>query len=55
MIHSIAPLNVASQGVAKKLGSINRGPGKLPPPYENSPIEIWGQSREQWRARRAAR
>ena len=55
VIHSIAPLNVASQGVAKKLGSINRGPGKLPAPYENSPIEIWGQSRDQWRARRGAR
>lgn len=54
MIHSIAPANVASQAVAKKLGSINRGAGKLPPPYENAPIEIWGQSRDEWRARRAA-
>jgi RimJ/RimL family protein N-acetyltransferase len=53
MIHSIAPDNVASQQVARKLGSINRGAGKLPAPYEDAPIEIWGQSRDQWRARRA--
>lgn len=53
VIHSIAPANIASQGVARKLGSMNRGPGRLPAPYENAPIDIWGQSREQWRARRA--
>jgi len=52
MIHSIAPENVASQAVAMKLGSINRGRGSLPAPYENSIIDIWGQTREQWRARR---
>ena len=51
MIHSIAPENVASQHVASKLGSINRGRGSLPEPYRDSVIEIWGQSREQWRAR----
>lgn len=52
MIHSIAPENIASQQVAKRLGSINRGRGALPAPYENSVIDIWGQSRDQWRARR---
>jgi len=52
MIHSIAPENVASQAVAMKLGSTNRGRGALPAPYENSIIDIWGQTREQWRARR---
>lgn len=52
MIHSIAPDNVASQQVAKKLGSINRGRGVLPPPFQDSLIDIWGQSRDQWRARR---
>jgi len=52
MIHSIDPLNRASQEVAKRLGSVNRGRGKLPPPFEESTIDIWGQSREQWRARR---
>ena len=33
IIHSIAPENAASQGVARKLGSRNWGPGRLPPPY----------------------
>ena len=52
VIHSIDPANVASQVVARKLGSRNLGPGKLPAPYEESRIDIWGQSREEWRARR---
>jgi RimJ/RimL family protein N-acetyltransferase len=52
VIHSIAPDNKPSQEVARRLGSPLLGPGKLPPPHENSPIELWGQSREEWRARR---
>jgi RimJ/RimL family protein N-acetyltransferase len=52
VIHSIAPDNVASQQVARKLGSRNRGPGRLPPPYEDSPIDIWGQTKDEWMQRR---
>lgn len=51
IIHTIDPRNVASVAVARKLGAIHRGPGKLPAPYENAPVEIWGQTREQWFAR----
>ena len=51
IIHSIAPENTASQRVAQKLGSRNFGPGRLPPPFENDIVDIWGQSREEWRAR----
>jgi RimJ/RimL family protein N-acetyltransferase len=51
VIHSIAPENVASQRVAQKLGSRLIGSGKLPAPFEDDPVEIWGQSREEWRAR----
>lgn len=51
VIHSIAPGNNASQSVARKLGSRLRGPGRLPAPLENEPIEIWGQTREEWKAR----
>lgn len=54
VIHSIAPDNVASQALAARLGSTNRGPGRLPDPFADVPIEIWGQSREQWRARHPA-
>ena len=52
VIHSIAPTNEASQAVARRLGSRNRGPGKLPAPLDAHPIEIWGQTREEWIARR---
>ena len=54
VIHSIAPANLASQRVAQKLGSRNLGPGKLPPPYQDDRVDIWGQTREEWR-RSAAR
>ncbi|MEY2170204.1 MULTISPECIES: GNAT family N-acetyltransferase [unclassified Rhodanobacter] len=53
MIHSIDPGNHASQKLAQRLGSTLRGPGKLPAPFEDAPIEIWGQTREQWQRRRA--
>ncbi len=49
MIHVIAPENTASQAVARKLGSNNRGRGKLSAPLENLAVDIWGQSREEWR------
>jgi RimJ/RimL family protein N-acetyltransferase len=51
VIHSIDPANVASQAVARKLGSRNLGPGTLPPPFQDASIDIWGQSREDWRGR----
>lgn len=54
IIHCIDPANSNSQRVAQKLGSVNRGPGQLPPPFENAPIEIWGQSKAEWLARRTA-
>ena len=52
MIHSIHPDNHASQALAQRLGSRNRGPGKLPPPHQDLPIEIWGQSRAEWLTRK---
>jgi RimJ/RimL family protein N-acetyltransferase len=52
LIHSIDPANVASRKLAERLGSTNRGPGRLPPPYEAAPVELWGQTRDEWRARR---
>ncbi len=52
VIHSIDPANVASQIVARKLGSRNLGPGSLPAPYQGATVDIWGQTREEWLARR---
>jgi RimJ/RimL family protein N-acetyltransferase len=53
VIHCIDPANRASQALAQRLGSRNRGSGRLPAPYEDATIEVWGQTREQWIARRA--
>lgn len=53
IIHSIDPENRASQALAQRLGSHNRGPGRLPHPYEHLPTEIWGQTRQDWDARRS--
>jgi RimJ/RimL family protein N-acetyltransferase len=50
VIHCIDPENRASQDVARRLCSANRGPGRLPGPLAEHPIEVWGQSREAWRA-----
>jgi RimJ/RimL family protein N-acetyltransferase len=55
IIHCIAPTNTASQAVAKRLGSTPHGPGHMPAPRDQDPIEIWGQTREQWLSRRAER
>jgi RimJ/RimL family protein N-acetyltransferase len=51
IIHSIHPDNVRSQRLAQRLGSTNRGPGKLPPPYENDPVDLWGQTAAEWKSR----
>jgi RimJ/RimL family protein N-acetyltransferase len=54
-IHTIDPANTASKAVAARLGSAYLGMGRLLEPYYQTPVEIWGQSRAQWRARRGAR
>lgn len=51
IIHSISPANKPSQRVAERLGSVNRGPGTLPAPYEHDEIDIWGQTSEEWMKR----
>ncbi len=55
VIHVIEPTNAASQGVARNLGSLNRGRGTLPAPYEATAIDVWGQSKAEWLARRERR
>ena len=51
VIHCIDPQNLPSQRVAERLGSHLRGPGRMPPPYDTAPCEIWAQTREEWRQR----
>ncbi|HVN00790.1 MAG TPA: GNAT family N-acetyltransferase [Caulobacteraceae bacterium] len=53
VIHCIDPMNAASQRVARRLGSQILRRGRLPPPFDEVEIDVWGQSREVWRARRA--
>lgn len=53
IIQTIDPANIGSQKVAAKLGAELRGPGRLPAPHENAPVQIWGQTREQWQRRRS--
>jgi RimJ/RimL family protein N-acetyltransferase len=52
VIHCIDLDNTPSIKLAERLGSTHRGPGKLPAPFEQYSVDIWGQTREEWRARR---
>jgi len=53
VIHCIAPDNAPSQAVARRLGSSVRGRTNLPAPFETIIVDIWAQSRDAWRARKA--
>ena len=50
VIHAIDPVNHRSQAVARRLGSRVLRSAVLPPPLD-APVEVWGQSRDEWRAR----
>jgi RimJ/RimL family protein N-acetyltransferase len=50
IIHIIDVDNIASQGVARKLGSRNSGRVRMPPPYDNLAVDIWRQTRAEWLA-----
>lgn len=52
IIHSIDPENLPSIALAKRLGSTLKGPGQLPEPSADHRIDLWGQTREEWKARR---
>jgi RimJ/RimL family protein N-acetyltransferase len=52
IIHCIDPRNEPSKALARRLGSRLRGPGRMPPPWEEAPVEIWGQTGAEWRTRR---
>jgi RimJ/RimL family protein N-acetyltransferase len=51
IVHVIDPANIASIRVAERLGSRRRGPTRLPPPLESSTVDLYGQERNEWRAR----
>jgi RimJ/RimL family protein N-acetyltransferase len=51
-IHVIDPGNGLSQAVARRIGSRYLRPGRLPAPIDLD-LDIWGQSRAEWKARKA--
>ena len=53
VIHTIDPDNANSKTVAAKLGSAYLRMGRLPEPHHEKPVEVWGQTRTQWQARKA--
>lgn len=52
VIHCIDPDNARSIALAQRLGSHNRGPTRMPPPYHDAPVDAWGQTAGDWRARK---
>jgi len=51
VIHCILPENDPSKAVARRLGSRFLNMGRLPAPFDAPEVEIWGQTREEWRRR----
>lgn len=52
VMHCIDPGNLRSQALAKRLGAVNVGRTRLPPPYHEAPVDKWSQSAAEWRVRR---
>jgi RimJ/RimL family protein N-acetyltransferase len=52
IVHCIDPDNEGSRKVAERVGSRFLETGRLPEPYHETPVQLWGQSADDWRARR---
>jgi RimJ/RimL family protein N-acetyltransferase len=53
VIHSIVTENTSSRALAQRLGSRILRQANLPAPYESIVVDVWGQSQQEWLARRA--
>jgi RimJ/RimL family protein N-acetyltransferase len=53
LVHCIDPANLASIKVAQRIGSRFLEVGRLPEPYHEVEVQLWGQTAEEWKARRA--
>lgn len=54
VIHCIDPGNEGSRKVAKRIGSKFLEIGRLPEPFHETPIQLWGQTADEWKARRGS-
>jgi RimJ/RimL family protein N-acetyltransferase len=52
IIHIIDPANTRSIRLARRLGSTNLGPTRMPAPFADKTVDAWGQSAAEWRAHR---
>lgn len=52
VIHCIDPANQRSCALAGRLGSRRLRSAHLPAPYEADRVDVWGQTRAEWLARR---
>jgi RimJ/RimL family protein N-acetyltransferase len=53
VVHCINPENTRSAALARRLGSTIQGQATMPPPLQHEVVDLWGQTREAWRARPA--
>ncbi|HEY4303226.1 MAG TPA: GNAT family N-acetyltransferase [Gemmatimonadaceae bacterium] len=54
VVHCINPSNTPSQKVAKRLGARILRKATLPAPLDYEHVDVWGQTRDEWRANRSA-
>lgn len=54
IIHCIDDGNQRSSALAKRLGSAPLRRAVMPPPYADLELQVWGQSADAWRRRRAS-
>jgi RimJ/RimL family protein N-acetyltransferase len=52
VIHSIDPANLPSAKLARVLGSYVIRQARLPDPYADMVVDLWGQTRTEWRKNR---
>lgn len=53
VIHCIDPGNRRSAALAERLGSRRLRTATLPAPYDDEPVDVWGQARDAWLSRHA--
>jgi len=53
VVHCVNPENTRSASVARRLGSTIQRQANMPAPYQNEIVDVWGQSRGEWRQRRS--